>query len=882
MPLPPGYTEQASGAHGGPPPGYSETAPAKSAAAPSLLSDFAKYSPAGFVRGIADALRDPKSAVTGMLKANEQLWEKTKDSYNKGEYGDAAVHFLNYLVPGGSAMEDAGEDFQNGDFAHGLAKTAGIATSMVAGAKAPAILDAAGNVVDRAPQVANAVVAGVKAAAPDVAAGSAKLAAGAAVSKVLPHEAQIALGYPMYQGARQVGRGLSRGVNAFREYGAPAVEGPDELLNGIAQGYNYKDFASAPAEAQQIIRNQANAIRESQVRKQAASQPTPATVTPAPVQEPAPADAPADYRDPHPHRYNIVERPPVAPPAAEPETPPVPESAPHPALTTAMRLEDAADEQAARLQMQAEDIIWANRAHKADRFAAYLLKNKMDPTPENLALAARAMAERGAPSDETVPMIHDRMGYTAPEAETDLEQQLRDSVAQAQIRKTQYSADLKSSGQNGTLSEESQNAAGKETPDQGPEVHRAGQPGEGANPRRAGQGAETIIDVPGEGLEYKGRYVLRELADLNPSHNGITFERNPQYPYENDRDYSNPVNQERVVVNSQADRFKPRYLITDNSDAGNGPPIVEPAGHVLGGNNRTMILNRAYRNPQTAAVYRDMLTAKAAQFGIDPAEIAGMKQPVLTREIDPTANPQQAITNFNKTGTAALTNAERATADARNLNPDVAHYIGGKIEAEGEGATLNDALTGKSGVAIINHLVDSGVFTMQEKPNLIDSRTGAVTAAAKERISKMLTGTMFRDSDQMARIAPEMRNKLERAAPSVLQSAGKPGWDLSQTVRSAVDLIEYATAHGTKNLGDVLAQQGMFGDTPQFTPQAVTMADAIRKLTPTELGKRFKSYMSDSVPSMFGEPTPEEAFKENFAVIQKTPSVGDLKKLGTR
>jgi hypothetical protein len=549
-----------------------------------------------------------------------------------------------------------------------------------------------------------------------------------------------------------------------------------------------------------------------------------------------------------------------------------------PELTAAQKIEDAADEQALRLQHAAEDIVWANRARKADRFAAYLTQNKLDPTPANLATAAKALAEKAPPSDETVPMIEDRMGYTAPAAAApDLERQLRDSLAEQSAKKSALAAPpAVQSGSNA-------NAVSEQAADQGPEIRGASGAGQNADTRRAGQGAPTVIDVPGEGLEYQGRYTVRELADLNPSHNGAMFERNPAYPYENDRDYSNPVNQERVVINSLPGRFKPRYLITDNSDAGNGPPIIEPAGHVLGGNNRTMIMQRAYGDPQSAAAYRDMLTAKAAQFGIDPAEIADMKQPVLTREIDPTQNPQQAITNFNKSGTAALTTAERATADARNLSPDVASYIGGKIEAEGDGATLNDALTGKSGIAIINHLVDSGVFTMQEKPNLIDSRTGLVTAAAKERISKMLSGTMFRDSDQMARIAPEIRNKLERAAPSVLQSQAKPGWDLSPTVRSAIDLVEYANAHGIKNLSDATAQQGMFGATPEFSPEAVSMADAIRKLTPTELGKRFKSYMSDSVPSMFGEVTPAQSFSDNFgAGATKTPSVGDLKKLGSR
>ena len=71
------------------------------------------------------------------------------------------------------------------------------------------------------------------------------------------------------------------------------------------------------------------------------------------------------------------------------------------------------------MQMQADDIIWANRAARADRFAAYMLKNGMEPTAANLARAAKEMGEKGGPpSAETVDMIHDRMGWNADAAKT--------------------------------------------------------------------------------------------------------------------------------------------------------------------------------------------------------------------------------------------------------------------------------------------------------------------------------------------------------------------------------------------------------------------------------------------------------------------------------
>jgi hypothetical protein len=100
-------------------------------------------------------------------------------------------------------------------------------------------------------------------------------------------------------------------------------------------------------------------------------------------------------------------------------------------LTEAQRIEDAADEQAARLQHQAEDIIWANRARRADRFAEYLTRNKLDPTPGNIAKAAKEMAEKGGPpSAETVDMIADRMNYKPP-AEASGEQGAKPEASKA-------------------------------------------------------------------------------------------------------------------------------------------------------------------------------------------------------------------------------------------------------------------------------------------------------------------------------------------------------------------------------------------------------------------------------------------------------------------
>jgi hypothetical protein len=392
------------------------------------------------------------------------------------------------------------------------------------------------------------------------------------------------------------------------------------------------------------------------------------------------------------------------------------------------------------------------------------------------------------------------------------------------------------------------------------------------------RGSATSVRVPGERTAYEGQYSVRELDDIHASHNAHTFEKNPNYQLRNDRDYSNPVNKERIVVNSKGDTFDPAYVLADSPDATNGAPVIDADGNVLGGNSRAMILDRVYKNnPEGAAAYRAELARRASQFGIDPEQLAGMKRPVLVRQLsDAGLNPQRAITDLNKTGTAALTTAERATADARRITPAAADYLATAIDTEGADATLNDVLSGKGGLAIVNRLVDDGVFTMQERPNLIDTKTGAVTAAAKERISKLLLGQVFEDADQMTRTPAEVRNKLERTVSPILQSGQKAGFDIRPAVRQALDVLEYARAHGITRMNDLLAQESMFEDAPKFSAQAADLAQFIQDSKPTAIAKAFRRYLANAEPTMFGKSTPAEAFADAFGVEQPPATLREL------
>lgn len=497
------------------------------------------------------------------------------------------------------------------------------------------------------------------------------------------------------------------------------------------------------------------------------------------------------------------------------------------------------------------------------------MANGMLPRWGNIA---DALGEEN-PSDETIGLIKQK--YDAlheapalagkPEAQA-IAQQLRDSMRESTI--TSSSAPAAAGAPERTT-------IGVTDAQGGQNAAHAGAAGEGATiprPRAPlhpiAPGAETTVRVPGSDVAFSAHHKVRELEDVFASHNSQTFEKNPHYQLTNDRNYKDPQNAQRVI--DQAQRFDPEYVLTKAPHATDGAPVIDANGNVLGGNSRTMTIERVYKeHPDAADNYKRQLIDRAHEYGLDPNQVAGMKEPILVREIPRQewdrvgTTMQRAITDFNKTGTAALSGAERAGADARALTPATVEHIAQAMNASGAD-TLAHALDGKQGTDIVNRLIDEGVFTEAERPALIDPKTKAVTAAAKDRIGKALTGRLFRDTDQIARTPAELRNKLERIVAPLVQTEGKAGWDLIPDVRQAVDLLEEARTHGIKKLEDVLGQQVMFGG-QKYTPRILQLAKAIAEETPTGLAKLFHDYAVGSRGSMFAQHTAEELFSEIFS-----------------
>lgn len=392
---------------------------------------------------------------------------------------------------------------------------------------------------------------------------------------------------------------------------------------------------------------------------------------------------------------------------------------------------------------------------------------------------------------------------------------------------------------------------------------------------RVARGAESTLKIPRTGQEYRVRYEVRELGDIQPSHNPHTFEKNPDYRLVNDRDYTSAANRMDVEDATKAGAFEPRLILSDDPTATNGPPVVYEGGDVLGGNSRTMMLARVYRNhPVDGQKYRRALEARAEMFGLDKKEIARMDQPILVRVID--AQPdhlQKMITDLNIQPGKAMSATEAATARAKSMPPETMRFISDRLNAEGPDATLAMALEGDKGVAILNRLIDDDVIPRGDRNRYLTD-AGKLSVEAKSEIETMLLSRVFRDADQMKRAAPEMKNKLVRVAPHVAKLSGTD-WDIAKFIPNAIQAA--AESKAQKIDLEMLNRRGhLFGEGIQYSPEELAIARWIGELGPRQLENRFREYATafddfQRGQSLFGAPPNA---RESFDTIFKPARTG--------
>ena len=387
-------------------------------------------------------------------------------------------------------------------------------------------------------------------------------------------------------------------------------------------------------------------------------------------------------------------------------------------------------------------------------------------------------------------------------------------------------------------------------------------------PMEGPTGKETTLRTPDS--EHVSKYRVVEAESLNPSHNAITFEKNPQYPEGvQERTYhSSKDAQEKVIHDSQ--NLKPDMVVNTTPTAIDGPPQVTSEGMVLGGNGRTMALQRAYRNG-TAEGYKKYLKENASEFGIKTEHVEAMKNPVLIREVSDSPKDIEGMRvlgrELNKDFKKALSEIESAVSSGKNLSSESAEQIGVELEKQGPAGSLR-TLMAKTPLVFREALLRDGVISKTDLPQYF-TKEGALNEAGKHFIERSMVGSVVQDADLLQSMPKSLWAKVERIIPQMIEIRNRSDdWNIAEDFREALSQISSAHIRGVE-IEDQLRQKTMFGEGP--TEKVKAIAKTLAK-KPLEVAQAFKAFVKDAridvqdQVAMFGSADPNESFARIFGV----------------
>lgn len=392
-----------------------------------------------------------------------------------------------------------------------------------------------------------------------------------------------------------------------------------------------------------------------------------------------------------------------------------------------------------------------------------------------------------------------------------------------------------------------------------------------AAPRAAAEAAKTV-DV-GERLtgpegnitsvvfpdnkRVQARYRVVEADELQPSHNPDTFTPNPRYPAEvQGRRYDlDPAAQERVTEAVQG--FDAERALDPTSEVGAGQPLITPDGIAVAGNQRSMILQRLARDrPDAFAAYRQALEQRAEQLGIDPEQLAGMRNPVLVREIVDESldlTDRGVLRDLNQRSDISVGKTKDPLSDATSRaarlrdDPAALNHLADTME---EGQTLRDYLRGADGRRFVQMLEESRVLDRGELAAMRDAKTGALTDQGADAIERTLQVAAIGDPEVVAVTPKALLNQMEHAYPAIMRAATNEGWDLRGSLQEALrlhaELQGQPAAANIKTVRDLVSgdQGSLLGR--EDSPDAIRLAQFLEASNKTETKQAFHRYAQEA------------------------------------
>ncbi len=347
-----------------------------------------------------------------------------------------------------------------------------------------------------------------------------------------------------------------------------------------------------------------------------------------------------------------------------------------------------------------------------------------------------------------------------------------------------------------------------------------------------------------DGQALPAQYKIVSRDDLQPSHNAVTFQPNPDAaPGAQGRDLARNT-AAQTTMQLSAMKYDSRVALNPSETAAEGVPTVLPDGRVIAGHGRVMMNHLAQLHaPDRYDAYGAALRDKAASVGVDPTAFAGIKRPMLVRVLtDPkdVTDPTR-WTEINRLSdeptTKAKSGAEDAEARAQRLTaaPQVLAHFGATIQPD---ETISSYLEGANGKAFTRQLVQHGVITPEEFGKL-STPGGGLTEDGKTAVRRMLLSAAVSDRAALSEAPASVVQRIEHAVPAIVSTRGTT-FDVSQPLAGALKMLGEAKAKGMP-LADLQGQGQMF-ETAARDPEVVTLARFLDSHGKAQVAAAFRRY----------------------------------------
>lgn len=425
------------------------------------------------------------------------------------------------------------------------------------------------------------------------------------------------------------------------------------------------------------------------------------------------------------------------------------------------------------------------------------------------------------------------------------------------------------------------------------------------------EGSQTQVFVAGEGgrpQALQARYRLVEASAIRASHDPLkNFAQNPDYPPGvQERAYHRDL-AEQDKVRRNARELNPAFLVNTNPDAINGPPLTTADGLVLGGNSRSMSMQLAYHgHPEKAAELREYLKAHAHEVGLKPGDVEAMKEPILVRVLEGTAERSKAelqllVRQANESFTQAMDPRTMQVALSRRLDEQTLNSLVTGME---EGETLAAYLGSKRAQGFIQNLRRVGVIDARNVNQFMKQSTGQLNEDGKTLISRILVGRMVDSADLLSDTSGKLLASIAQAVPHMVRAAGYgPGYDLSKSLQTAMHaynrLQEKVEAGTLKGLDSKISDReiqvimdnefaDMFGSRHPILDDARAqeiLRVLIRKPGPTQMSGVFLEYARLASQNPEGQQllgvkarSPEEVFRLSVEAATRKGGIAEVEK----